>query len=612
MRLRPVDPNPKMNPSPRNRRGAEIVWREDSRGCPAKLPFDSVCDNHFGALPIVFPLRLCASAVRFFLRITADGSAARIVAAWCLVVWMAGPRPCAAASGDGDGRLLEEPPNYGLYYDEYEPAFYTGFAPRTLDPRRLHVHLGRGNQLRVTAVLDDDVLRDYAKDLLERERTYRALVRSGRLALTQNHALQEFERTLGEAQVARLVAEGATLPRDAVQERNLQLLERLNPGRVFRIRMPIGELLRRWVAAIKPEDHTRMDARRRLELLNLMLPTRMFVADLDPETSRLLEALVRRCPEDSADPTALDQLRPAFVQLLERATHGIYPLRGDALQFAEFTAVYPVGTFNQYTSINGRQIPEYPTPGRRALTTHQRTQTVDHVPTDGNYSYFPWLPYMHVGTRLHNAVHTLFWRMKPAETPFLPAAWRNVKDADGRPYRYLWLLSRGPMSHGCTHLNAGHISELRQLLPSETEPIYKVDVLYNKSFDYDVFDVDGDFEPEVMGVRYFIAYSLKNDKPDRLRVRNERRAYYDWLYGGELEYDASDRGVFPKITDGRFIGRTAVEGAEYERIPLYEAAYQPEKIQFYRLVDIPFAKELRKIGARYRFPGLDTTAVVGR
>jgi hypothetical protein len=525
------------------------------------------------------------------------------MAALSLLVWLAAARPCAGA--DGDRLMLEEPPEYGLYYDEYEPAFYTGFAPRTIDPQRLHIHLGRGDQLRATAVLGDDVLRGYAKDLLERQRTYQALIRGGRLTLTQNDALEQFERTLAEAQVASLVADEARLPADEVTERNLQLLERLNPGRVFRIRIPVDELLRRWVAAVRPADHAHMDARRQLELLNLMLPTRMFVTELDPAIARQLDALVQRCPTGPADPTVLAELRPAFVELLERATHGIYPLRGDALQFAEFTAVYPVGTFNEFTTLNGRQIPAYPTPGRRALTTHQRTQTIDHVPTEGIYSYFPWLPYMHVGTRLHNALHTLFWRMRPAETPFLPPAWRNVKDAEGKPYQYLWLLSRGPMSHGCTHLNAGHISELRQILPAQTDQIAEVDVYYNTSYHYDVFDIDGDLAPEVMGVRYFIAYSLKNDRPDRLRVRNERRAYYDWLYGGELDYDASGRGVFPKSKDGRFIDRTALEGATYENLPLYEAAYQPEQIQFYRLVDIPFAKELRKVGASYRFPGLD-------
>jgi hypothetical protein len=340
----------------------------------------------------------------------------------------------------------------------------------------------------------------------------------------------------------------------------------------------------------------------------------LFIADLDPDSSAQLVALVRRCPSGPPEPAALDELRPAFLRLLGRATHCIYPVRDGALQFEELTAVYPVGTFNEYTTYHGRQIPEYPTPGRRALTTHQRTLTVDHVPTDDFYSYFPWIPYMHVGTRLHNAVHTLFWQMMPTETSFLPASWRTVDrgSRDGTPYRYLWLLSRGPMSHGCTHLNAGHISELRQMLPAETELLYQVDLFLNTSYLYDVFDIDGDFTPEVMGVRYFIAYSLKNNRPDRLRVRAERHAYYDWLYGGELEYDGSDGGVFGNIRDCRFIERTAADGAAYSRIALREADYEPEKIQFYRLVDIPFTRELRKAGVHHPFPGSEKTVASDR
>ena len=72
-----------------------------------------------------------------------------------------------------------------------------------------------------------------------------------------------------------------------------------------------------------------------------------------------------------------------------------------------------------------------------------------------------------------------------------------------------------------------------------------------------------------------IAFALKDNKPDHLRVRDDRHAYYDWLYGGELAYDAADRGIFHQIKDGRFIGRTAVEGAEYQRIALREANYEP-------------------------------------
>ena len=140
-------------------------------------------------------------------------------------------------------------------------------------------------------------------------------------------------------------------------------------------------------------------------------------------------------------------------------------------------------------------------------------------------------------------------------------------------------------------------------------PIYllpQVDVFYNTSELYDVFDIDGDSIPEVMGVQYFIAYSLKNDLPDRLRVRDERHAYYDWLYGGELGYDPKDHGSFSSVKDCRFVDRTALPGAEYRDIPLYEAAYEPEKIQFYRGLDIPFTKSLRRVGVHQPFPGLDS------
>ena len=217
---------------------------------------------------------------------------------------------------------------------------------------------------------------------------------------------------------------------------------------------------------------------------------------------------------------------------------------------------------------------------------------------------------MHVGTNMHNSFHTLWWQMERARTDFLPAAWRSGDhdDRDGRPYRYLWLLSRGPMSHGCTHVNAGHIAELRQLLPAETERLYDVDVFYNQSQLYDVFDVDGDLTPEVMGVRYFVAYSLRDKTPDQLRAPMERRAYYAWLYAGDLGYDAADRGVFRAVRDAHFVGRNAVPGREYANVALREAAYEPERVQFYRLVDIPFARELRKVSVEHPFPGLAVAA----
>src|SRR5215813_13646666 len=140
------------------------------------------------------------------------GMGHRVLVALAAVTWLAMPARSIAGDVRSAG-TLQEAPQFGVYYDRYEPAFYTGFAPRTDDPQRLHMHLGRGNQLRVTVVIADDVLRAYAEDLLQQ----------------------------------------------------------LNPGRVFRIRLPLDELVRRWAAQLRPADRTHMDRRHQLELVDQML-----------------------------------------------------------------------------------------------------------------------------------------------------------------------------------------------------------------------------------------------------------------------------------------------------------------------------------------------------
>lgn len=504
-----------------------------------------------------------------------------------------------ALSGDRaeKGLMVEEPPRYGVFYDDREPTFYTGFAPRTDDPTRIHIHLGRGNQLRVTAVLSDEVLREYARDLAERRRVYRKLIADGHVVLSQNRSFEDFEHRLDEAGVEKLTQEEATLEPAAVRERNLALLEQLNPGRVFRIAMPLRALAAQWIRELTDADRTRTDAARKLVLLNALLPTRLWLAEMPDGVTPALDDLVRRAPRDAADTAALDAFTPAYAALLTRVSDGRYPVRDGVVAFAEFTAIYPVGSVAQYTTWRGRQIPLYPTPGRRAITNHQRSLTADHIPVDESYSYSPWLPYMHVTPTMHNSIHTPWWWMRADEAKFLPAAWRNVNrgSRDGTAFERLWLLSRGPMSHGCTHLNTGHISELRQMLPAESDRLYEVDVFLARSEHYDVFDIDGDLTPEVIGVKYFIAYSLIAGKPDRLRVKNERRAFYDWLYGGDLHFEG-ERGYFTDIRDARFVERTAKEGRSYDRLWLREADYQPETVQFYRRVDIPFVRALRQVG----------------
>ena len=142
------------------------------------------------------------------------------------------------------GKHLEEPPVYGVYYDRREPSFYTGFAPRSQDPDRVHLQIGRGNQLRITAVLSDEAIAGYARDLLYRYRTYRALIDKKRVVLTQNTSFEDFAETIDEVDLEDLVEEEDDLSAAELRERNLELMEERQifdhaaaVGEVFQARM---------------------------------------------------------------------------------------------------------------------------------------------------------------------------------------------------------------------------------------------------------------------------------------------------------------------------------------------------------------------------------------
>ena len=82
----------------------------------------------------------------------------------------------------------------------------------------------------------------------------------------------------------------------------------------------------------------------------------------------------------------------------------------------------------------------------------------------------------------------------------------------------------------------------------------------------------------------------------------EHRAYYAWLYAGTSTTTppimGSSTTCATDATSGGARGRARVRAHR----PC-EAAYEPERVQFYRLVDIPFARELRKVSVEHPFPG---------
>jgi hypothetical protein len=334
-----------------------------------------------------------------------------------------------------------------------------------------------------------------------------------------------------------------------------------------------------------------------------MLPTRMMITDLSSKEKKLFREVIRIHHEFVTGKRAeqWNRFYMAARHFFTEVTGHIYSFNGDFLDFYEFTGIYPVGTLNEFAKFDGQEIPLYPCPGKRKLMVHQRSKVADHIPEISCYSYLPWIPYMHVGKRMHNSFHTLWFNIDTKKNKFIPERWRhnNKGSRNGKPYPHLWLVSRGPMSHGCTHVNAGHISELRQLLPSDEESLKKVVTFRNKSNHYDVFDIDGDGVPEVMGVKYFYAYSLRNKKPHKMRTASDRKSFYEWLYKDGYHYDKTGRVVFDEALTSSFYGAKPEEGKTYRNINLYEADYSPERIQFYKTTNITFVRELRRISSTY-------------
>jgi hypothetical protein len=170
------------------------------------------------------------------------------------------------------------------------------------------------------------------------------------------------------------------------------------------------------------------------------------------------------------------------------------------------------------------------------------------------------------------------------------------------------LTSRGPVSHGCTRLGSGHLAELRELLPSTSESMQGIVNYRNISHCYDVFDRKGDGNVEIMGVQYYFAFRHTNARgAKQIWAQNNRKDFYEWMYGDEMNYGPIGQVTFDDVCEGKFVGRTPREGKHWQGLTLYEAPYQPETLQFYKIKGVErlsdagmdFNRELRRVGHGY-------------
>jgi hypothetical protein len=501
-----------------------------------------------------------------------------------------------------------EPPQ-GVYFHWYEPSFYTGFAPRTQDPQRLHIRLSRGNQVRVTVVLGDQELDAYLDDLLARRKTYQELIEAKVIELTTNREYERFLAKLEQAGVAEAAKRRDTSTPAAYRQKSVEIMSALNPERVFRIKIPVDKVVASWharLAGMSAEDMT--STAKQIDAANAILPGRVNVYQLSPELGSSLSRAVELARTEKPDSPAFHELAVAF---LDRATSGHYPVRDGFVEAVEFTALYPAGTIDATTTYKGERLPAFGVSGVWPLIRRTEgrgiTGMVDYLSPNPGYGFITMLPYEHAGGIVYNAFHNAGVRCALGETPFLPSAWRKViGERDGKkPYQNLWIISRGPTSHGCTRLASGHMSELRQIVPSESNVLERVPTFRSLPQCHDVFDIQGNGSPAVMGVQYYLAYKNRDHTPIRSYVTNRREPFYRWLYGDNIAMGEVGQASLKQVPVCRYAFKKAEEVETLTNVPLYEAKYAPEPIQFYRIKPVAFDstpgyelnRELRKVGA---------------
>ncbi|MDJ0847154.1 MAG: hypothetical protein QNK04_02110 [Myxococcota bacterium] len=498
---------------------------------------------------------------------------------------------------------------YGIFFNDYDPNFYTGFVPRVQEKQRIKIHLARGNQLRVRMVLPDATIDNFLTDQVAKHDLYQEVIDKEIITLTSNTAWEDYHQRFEAEGLREKAGRKKSLSPEQWRALNAETIEKLNPERLYRIQKSWGALADAWAGLLaKSEPAEALEGK--LDLVNELFPHRMFVYDLTEEENAALGELITLAK--SGDTASFRSKAEAFFQSV---TGGIYEIRDGKIDYYEYTAIYPAGTYDTTTRYKGKQIPQITTQGiwyfKPRLHGTGMVGMVDYISGAGYYGLIPMFPYEYGGGSAYNSIHNTGISNWIQGHPLLPKEWKNHTEGSrsGKPYNRVALTSRGPVSHGCTRLNSGHLAELRELLPSTSPQMEGIVNYRNVSHCYDVFDRKGDGNVEIMGVQYYIAFRHTNQRvAKQIWSQNNRDDFYAWLYGDEMNYGPIGQVTFDDVCEGKFVKRKAVEGKHHKGLTLYEAPYQPETLQFYKIKGVDrlshpgmdFNRELRRVGQGYQ------------
>jgi hypothetical protein len=522
-----------------------------------------------------------------------------------VVVLVVALLPSSAAALSTERWTNQEP--YGVFFNNYDPNFYTGFVPRVQEAERVKIHIGRGNQLRVRMVLSEKTIDNYLTDQVAKHDLYKEVIDRKIIELTTNTAWEDYDKRFQDAGLAGLAAKKGSVSPEEWRELNLRTMEKLSDGRLFHIQKDFGQMLDDWQAKLAAADTpTTLEAK--LDLTNDLFPHRIMVWQLTPEQDAALVALVGMAK--SKDPAFRAKAEAYFHDV----TGNIYPVSDGKLDYWEVTAIYAAGTYDKMTTYKGQTIPEITTTGVWPFIPRMHGKgilgMIDYISSQGYYGMMPMLPYEYGGGITYNAIHNTGISNWIQGHPLLPAEWKKITTGsrNGKPFNRVALTSRGPVSHGCTRLNSGHLTELREMLPSTSEGMRGIVHYRNLSQCYDVFDPKGDGDDQVMGVQYYIAFRHTDARVmKQIWVQNNREDFYRWLYGDDMNFGPIGSVTIKEACDAEFVNKKAREGKWYKDLKLYEAPNATETLQFYVVKGksslskevMEFNRELRRVGYGY-------------
>ncbi|MGH1468237.1 MAG: hypothetical protein ACRBBP_05065 [Bdellovibrionales bacterium] len=493
----------------------------------------------------------------------------------------------------------------------YYPTFYTGFAPRQQAPNRIHIRLSRGNQTRVSIILDEKTVMDYVYDLQARSDFYTKMTSHGYINISPRKSdltphVEYFSSVVANSDVPSIISafKSGQDSKEALYQKSLEQLKKFNSHRIFDINLNLSKELLAWRDEALSSANAEIGKQEAMTLVNLMLWARVnTIRSLtDTETAGLqnlknkasvlseegfvFEAvkLLKSVTDDKYDFKVLEKTTMKFVDALNCLS-----LDSCTLNYTELSSIYPTGSYEGSTrDDNGNRINLYATVGVNAFLDGGSRGDVDHIRKEQYYGFAPKMDYEDLGNGYHNPAVRLWPNRSTKEV---------LKINSG--HSALWSVKRGRVSSGCARLPSGHIWELRNTMPVQNALVKNVYWFGNDSRDFDLYDIDADGTREIMGVKYYIQYDLTGStglakrEGEGLKLNDNVLEYYEDLYGSRGVYTLADASLVfhnPSISihtasdiwgSGRspkkVVSRKTVQGD----FKLYEQPYEQDKIQFY-------------------------------